>query len=318
MINIAIIGLGHIAPRVAKGIKCAKNANLYCVASRDINKAKDFKDKYNATVFYDDYQDVYNDTNVDLVYLCTPNHLHYDQIMDCLNNGKNVMCEKPMVSSIEEANELFDYAKSKNLFLMEAEKTVFTDMHLELKEYLKEIGNIYSIRADYSYNISKLDYPKDHWVFDEKYGGCLKDIGVYPICFCNSIANSKVKNVVGSKFINNNYDCDFGAIGIIEYENGIKATIECSWFYDSINRGYAVIFGDKGKIYVPMYWKEDSFTIIYNDNTKNVIKISQESDFEGEIEEASNQIMNNKIESPKMNKEKTIEIMKVIKYLIND
>lgn len=317
MINIAIIGLGNIAPRVANGIKYVEGASLYCVASRDKNKAIKFKEEHNVQVAYDNYDDVYKDKNVDLVYLCTPNHLHFDQIMACLYNDKHVICEKPMVADIEEVEELFKYAKSKNLFLMEAEKTVFTDLHKEIKRVIEngEIGEIIFIRADYTYNISNFNFPKDHWAFNKKYGGCLKDVGVYPICFANSIANSKIKTVIGNKYVNNDYQCDFGGIGIIEYENGIKATVECSWFYNSIDRGYAVIFGTKGKIHVPMYWKSNKFKIILDNNEVNEVEVYQESDFKGEIQESVDRINNNEIESPYMDKEKTIEIMKVIKEI---
>ncbi|MGI6509441.1 MAG: Gfo/Idh/MocA family protein [Erysipelotrichaceae bacterium] len=319
MINIAVIGLGNISKRVIEGVKFVKDANLYCVASRNKEKAIEFKEKYDAEVAYNNYEDVYKDKNVDLVYICTANHLHYHQIMSCLENGKHVICEKPMVSSIKEINELFDLAKEKNLFLMEAEKTVFTDMHKELKKVIKKgiVGEVISITADYSYNISYLNFPKDHWAFDEKHGGCLRDVGVYPICFCNSIADSKIKNITGVKYVSAEYKCDFGGKGIIEYENGIKASIESCWFYDSFDRGYAVIFGTKGKIYVPNYWKGNKFRIVFDNNETKEIEVSQNSDFEGEIQEAVDMIKSGRIESPAMNREKTIEIMKVIEKLLN-
>ncbi len=319
MINIAVIGLGNISKRVIKGIKYVENAKLYCVASRSKDKALEFKKKYNAEVSYNSYDDVYHDEKVDLVYICTANHLHYDQIMACLDNGKHVICEKPMVSSVDQINELFDYAKEKNLFLMEAEKTVFTNLHKELKKVIKEkvIGEIISITAEYSYNISYFNFPEDHWVFDEKYGGCLKDVGVYPICFCNSIADSKIKKVIGIKYTDKEYECDFGGKGIIEYENGIKASIESCWFYDSIDRGYAIIYGTKGKIHIPTYWKGNKFKIIFDNNEIKEIEVKQNSDFEGEIQEAVDMIKSNRIESPAMNREKTIEIMKVIENLLN-
>ncbi|MGI6608718.1 MAG: Gfo/Idh/MocA family protein [Erysipelotrichaceae bacterium] len=317
MINIAVIGLGNISKRVIEGIKYVKGARLYCVASRNKEKAREFKELYNSEIAYDCYDDVYKDKNVNMVYLCTPNHLHYSQIMSCLSSGKHVLCEKPMVSSVKEINELFDYAKQKNLFLMEAEKTVFTAMHKELKKTIKEgiIGEVISVSAVYAYNISYFNFPENHWAFDEKYGGCLRDVGVYPICFSNSIANSKVKNVIGSKYINKEYKCDFGGKGIIEYENGVKASIECCWYYDSIDRGYAIIYGTKGKIFVPAYWKGNKFKIIFDNKKITEIEVKQNSDFEGEIQEAVNMIKNNKIESPLMNREKTIEIMKVIEKL---
>lgn len=317
MINIAVIGLGNISKRVIEGISYVKGAKLYCVASRSKDKAREFKEKYDAEIAYDSYDDVYQDKKVDLVYLCTPNHLHYSQIISCLDNGKHVMCEKPMVSSVKEINELFDYAREKTLFLMEAEKTVFTNLHKEIKKIIEEgvIGEVISITADYSYNVSRFNFPKDHWAFDEKHGGCLRDVGVYPICFCNSIANSKIKNIIGSKYTAADYKCDFGGKGIIEYENGIKASVESCWFYDSIDRGYAIVFGSRGKIHVPAYWKGNKFKIIFDNNEIKEIEVNQNSDFEGEIQEAVDMIKSDKIESPLMNREKTTEIMKVIEKL---
>lgn len=317
MINIAIVGLGNIAPRVAQGVSFTKDACLYAVASTSKEKALDFKEKYNAQVAYDNYEDVYKDTNIDLVYLCTPNHLHYDQIISCFNYNKHVICEKPMVATTQEVKELFEIARSKNLFLMEAQKTVFTNLHSEIQKIINnnEIGEVISIRADYCYNLEYQSFKEDHWVFNEKSGGCLKDVGVYPICFANSISNSSVKSVTGKKFTNNNYKCDFGGVGIIEYQNGIKATIECSWFYDSIDRGYAIIFGTKGKIEVPTYWKGNKCKVIYDDGNIKEVSVYQDSDFTNEIQEAINCIVNNQIQSKKMNEEKIIEIMKVIKVI---
>ena len=67
MKNIGIIGLGNIANRVAKGVLCSKKACLYAVASRSIENAKSFADKYGALNYYGSYEEMLNDSNVDLV-----------------------------------------------------------------------------------------------------------------------------------------------------------------------------------------------------------------------------------------------------------
>ena len=85
MKNVAILGLGNIANRVAKGVLCSEKASLYAVASRNIDNAKKFADKYNALVYYGSYEEMLKDDNVDLVYICTPKTFHYDQIKLCLS-----------------------------------------------------------------------------------------------------------------------------------------------------------------------------------------------------------------------------------------
>ena len=118
MKNIGILGPGNIANRVAKGVICSPKANLYAVASRNIDKAKSFADKYGAEIYYGSYEEMLNDPNVDLVYICTPNTFHYEQIKLCLVHGKHVICEKPMVKDEAQIREIFAMAREKNCFLL--------------------------------------------------------------------------------------------------------------------------------------------------------------------------------------------------------
>ena len=76
--NIVILGCGKIAHRVALGIKYS-NANLYGIASRNKEKAKEFANKYNIENIYN-YEECVNDPNVDIIYIATANPTHYDLI----------------------------------------------------------------------------------------------------------------------------------------------------------------------------------------------------------------------------------------------
>ena len=128
MKNIGILGLGNIANRVAQGVLCSKKACLYAAASRNIENAGRFANQYGAKVFYGSYEEMLRDPKVDLVYICTPNTFHYEQIKLCLTHGKHVVCEKPMVKNEVQIRELFAFAREKGCFLMEAEKTMFTPL----------------------------------------------------------------------------------------------------------------------------------------------------------------------------------------------
>ena len=95
MKNIGIMGLGKISHRVAKGIAYAHNAQLYAVASRNIANAQDFQKQHPCPKAYGSYEELLHDPQVDMVYICTPNYLHYTHIMACLQHHKHVVCEKP-------------------------------------------------------------------------------------------------------------------------------------------------------------------------------------------------------------------------------
>ncbi|MFI3284372.1 MAG: Gfo/Idh/MocA family oxidoreductase [Erysipelotrichaceae bacterium] len=315
MINVAVVGLGGIATRASQGVQYTDNAHLYMAVSRDINKAKAFADKLSIPS-YGTFEQMLKDDRVDLVYLCTPNHLHYQQIVDCFNHGKHVLCEKPMVSSSKEIKALFALAKSHNCFLMEAEKTLFTPANLKLKSLLNAgiIGDVLHIQADYCYNIANLNFPKDHWPFMENHGGVLGDVGVYPIGFSLLMADQPIQHITGYKRHFQDFKVDFHANAIISFENKLSASITTSWLYDSLNRGSATIYGSKGNIFFPCYWKWNRFDVVIEGKTQT-IEVLQDSEFSGQVQHAASCIEQGLCESPYFNEAMHLDFLEVIESL---
>ena len=315
MKNVGIIGLGNIANRVAKGVLCSKKARLYAVASRRLENAKSFADKYGAEKYYGSYEEMLKDSNVDLVYICTPNTLHYEQIKLCFAYGKHVICEKPMVKNEEQVRELFALARDKGCFLMEAEKTMFTPLNKKIKEMISEgvIGKLHTIRAQYcSDGLDGLSL--DHWVLGEEFGGCTYDIGVYPICVAHFYADSNIKEFQTEPVKNPDFKCDFGMDADIFYENGIYANVRANWFYQAENKGKAVLVGDNGYFEIPAYWKGNK-AYLHKDGVITEITVNMESDFEGEITHAVECIEAGLLESPILGEEMSVEIIRVVEVV---
>ena len=312
MKNIAILGLGNIAHRVAKGILCSHKACLYAVASRDLNKAQDFAQTYGAKTFYGSYEEMLKDKNVDLVYICTPNTLHYEQIKLCLSYKKHVICEKPMVQNKQQVVELFQYAKQQECFLMEAHKTMFTPLNRKLKNLIDMglIGTLKAIKAEYSCNILE-DVNEDHWILKEDFGGCSYDIGVYPICVSHFFADSDITEYHSEAITHPHFQCDFGMDVDLFYENGIYATLKANWYYTPEGKGKALLIGDKGYIEIPAYWKGTQ-AFLYQNGSIEEIRVEMESDFEGEITHAMDCIEQGLLESPMMNQEMSLKIIEIV------
>lgn len=114
-----ILGAGRIAEKFCTALCFTERSEVYAVASRDINKAKDYTTRYNATKFYDNYIDLVNDEQVDIIYIATPHIFHYEQTMLCLNHNKPVLCEKPMSLSQQHTQEMITAATGNKVFLME-------------------------------------------------------------------------------------------------------------------------------------------------------------------------------------------------------
>ena len=80
MVQIGVYGLGGISRRVIQGVLFSRNANLYAVCSSSIEKADAYKEEYGAKKAYDNYENMLQDTNIDMIYICTPNYLHAKHI----------------------------------------------------------------------------------------------------------------------------------------------------------------------------------------------------------------------------------------------
>lgn len=310
MLSIGILGLGKIADRVAKGIEYAKNGELVAVSSRNIDKAKAFAYKYHADIFYDNYMDMLQDDRVDIIYICTPNILHKEHIMLALKYHKHVICEKPMVLNLEDLDECFAYAKRQNCFLMEAHKTVFTTLNAYLLEQINKgvIGKIHFIEAQYASNVLPAQKQISSWHYAKEGGGCLYDIGVYPIAYANYFAQSKINDHYVMEHKIDGIYCDKGQ-AMITYDNGIMAHIVTSWQCDMINIGY--IYGELGYIECHNFWKSTQAFLVLN-GKKVLIEKKMESDFTPEIEHAINCIESGKLESDIMGYQQSYDILKII------
>ena len=180
-IRWGIIGAGKIATKFAKDLSTVPNAKLYAIASRNLEKAKDFGVEFNADVAYGNYKELSLDPKVDAVYIATPHSFHKEHTLLCLNQGIPVLCEKPFAMDLHEVEEMIQLSKEKNTLLMEAMWTIFLPHFryaLDLIEQ-KYFGKLIKLEADFGF---KPKYDETSRLFDKSVGGgSLLDIGIYPI-----------------------------------------------------------------------------------------------------------------------------------------
>ena len=296
MLNVAIMGCGKIANRIAIGIKHSKG-NLYACASRDIDRAKEFAEKYDIEKWCD-YEGLLNDDEVDLVYIATINPTHEELIRRCILHGKHVICEKPMVESRRKVEELFDLAKENKVFLMDAHKTCFIPLNQYLKSNIDKIGKIIRIDAERADLVDRESLNPCNR--NDVMGGCFYDIGSYPTIFSLFFADSDIKDLSVSCIKEEEYDVE--TVVDIEYENGIRSNIKTSWLYDGENK--AIIVGDKGTIEIEDYWKGKKAIV-----NGELIEVSHESDFTGEVDHALECIEKGLLESPVMSRKMNIRLV---------
>ncbi|EMC99095.1 hypothetical protein BAUCODRAFT_391092 [Baudoinia panamericana UAMH 10762] len=134
---------------------------------------------------YGSYQEVYDDKNVDCVYIGTPHSFHKRNCLDAIEAGKNILCEKPFALNATEAEEVFAAAKEKGVFVMEAFWTRFYPLIKTLQRLLHEerkLGTIYRTFCDFGLDIDISSLPETSRYKDPALGaGSLLDIGIYSI-----------------------------------------------------------------------------------------------------------------------------------------
>ncbi|KAE8334984.1 hypothetical protein BDV24DRAFT_169670 [Aspergillus arachidicola] len=140
---------------------------------------------------YDQYQSVYNDKNVDIVYIGTPHAMHKQNCLDAIEEGKSVLCEKPFTINEREAQEVIDAARAKGVFIMEAVWTRFFPLMQSLHDHLyvkRSIGKIHRVFIDFGLDMPLSELPATSRLKDPALGaGALLDIGIYPLTYASLV-----------------------------------------------------------------------------------------------------------------------------------
>ncbi|TDZ37519.1 D-xylose 1-dehydrogenase [Colletotrichum trifolii] len=163
---------------------------VQAVGSSSVEKGKAFVEKHlaghNPTV-YGSYTDVYSDPDVDIVYIGTPHAFHKQNALDAINAGKHVLCEKAFTITAKEARDVFDAAKQKGVFVMEAMWTRFFPLTRSLVNVLhteKHIGDVHRVFCDFAMNMDLASLGPDSRLKNPALGaGSLLDIGIYSLTF---------------------------------------------------------------------------------------------------------------------------------------
>lgn len=312
-ISWGIIGTGHIANKFANAIGIVDEAELFGVASRDILKAQDFMEKHNCRKAYGCYEEMVCDEGIDAVYIATPHTLHKENMLLCINAGKAVLCEKPFTLNADDAKEVMEAAREKGVFVMEAMWTRCLPAIRKSLEWIKlgYIGEVRMFYANFGF-VSNRD-PLGRHRNPNLAGGALLDVGVYPITLASLVFGAEPKVIASSVFIGDTGVDEHSAM-IFDYENGGIASISCGIDVDTDKD--TLIVGTKGKIKIEHFSRADETILFVNDEIKEIFREDFiKNGFEYEIREASNAILNNRLESEQAPIEATINVLEVLDKL---
>lgn len=294
-IRWAILGAGRIANAFAKDFPLMQNAELVAVASADRERASDFAKEYNIPKALS-HDELYNNDEIDAVYIATTHNFHFEQALKCLQHGKAVLCEKPITVNDTEFKKLMSVSKEQNVFLMEAMWTYFLPAIQKAKQWLDEgrIGKLKVMQADFAVPMEK-NY--EGRVYNPNLaGGSLLDLGVYPVALAYYFTNKVPEKITASALMTKTgVDESLGMI--FQYEN-ITATLFSSIITRMTNK--ARIFGEEGYIEIPDFWKAGSARLFDKEfNLQETFEDNRTSHgFIFEMQHANDMILGGNMESP--------------------
>lgn len=327
----AILATGTIANRFAKTVLQMKDAGeqqeVVACASRNKEKAEQFGSLYgiSSEKCYGSYEEMVKDADVDAVYIATPNNMHYDNAVLCLNAGKHVLCEKPFTTTAKDDEALYKLAEEKGLFIMEAFWIRFLPCLIKMQEIIAsgQIGEVVSARSDYGF-IAK-GARKDRKFAKELAGGALLDIGVYNLGFMRMVMGDRQPVDYTADYHINEYGTDdFSSITLrykkatgTEFGEYATAHITTSIGLD-IPRN-AAIYGTKGNIFFDDFQNASRMKVCVSGEEPVEYNFPIEiGGFEYQIREVEACVKAGKNTSDVLKKNDTIEITALMEKMLSE
>ena len=269
-INWGIVGAGRIAACFAQAMKASGESVSYAVASNNIERGKNFADKWGFQKTYSDYQSLFNDPAVDVVYIATPHMNHAELSIAAMKAGKSVLCEKPAAVNAKDLEKIHKCAEETGCFFMEAMWTKFNPTFLKVMEWIRsgKIGKLQAVYSDFCISqtpdaiYSDSAYTTNRLYDKNLAGGALLDLGIYPVTVALSsveaafsdkskLMPSKISNVAG--MTESGVDA-FDSISL-QFGNDIIAHLSCALNTECGNLFKSAKYvGSKGTIAVPLFW----------------------------------------------------------------
>lgn len=325
-VNWGIIAPGSIANKAAEALsyleKNGRPVRCYAVSSRNAERAEAFRAKWGFQKSYGNYDALFADDNVDVVYIASPHAFHAELALAALNAGKAVVCEKPACVNAKQLKEVCGLAASRSLFFMEAMWMAFNPCVGRVMDWLrgKRIGRLLEVNASFCFR-NEYD-PRSRLFCPGLAGGALLDVGIYPITFAMMAAmadgctqhdettGTDKCNVAAPVSIATAARIDRGVdlwnASTLMFANGMAATVKGAVDQELCDgMGNAYIYGAKGYIRIPLFWMgQEAELYTYNSESGEDATLTEKAalpfacnGYEYEMEKATNSILQGKTEA---------------------
>jgi predicted dehydrogenase len=234
MTRVALLGSGWIQDFHARGVLAHPDGEIVAVGNWREESARALAERHGIPRTTTDWESLAEAADVDAAIVATPNALHAPQSIAFLRNGKHVMVEKPMATSVSECDAMMEASSGSGAFLMVAHCWRFRDEVIAMRERIAagELGEIVKTRG---YGVHA-GWGPNGWFTNRALagGGALVDMGVHAIDTARFLLGDpspvRVCATVGTRYADGRYEVDDDGILLIEWSNGTNSVVEAGWW----------------------------------------------------------------------------------------
>jgi predicted dehydrogenase len=268
IVQWGILGAGKIADRqIAPAIQQAKDQRLVAVMGRDAARTQAFAVKHGADRVYTTVEALLADEEVNAVYVATPPYLHSEQTIRAAEEGKHVLCEKPLAMTTAQAQAMIDVCRANRVHLMVCYYQRYNARHQQIKRLLADgaVGQMTAVRINFS------DYfpPQPgfwHHVPAISGGGPLMDLGVHCIDLVRYLCGNVVEVCALADTLAAPSPVEDTATLLLRLAGGAHAVVTAHWSTanDAPEQANALeIFGTAGSIHAAPIQSKDSSGVLH-------------------------------------------------------
>lgn len=234
--RVGIIGCGNIFPMHSISVKQLPNAELAAVCDIKKERATAIAEEYNCS-YYLDYHEMINKEKLDVVHICTPHYLHAPMALYAASKGVNILTEKPMSITKEDAYSMVEAAKRGNVCLGVIFQNRYNPGAALIKETLDtgQLGKIISVKLSVTWKRTDDYYDQSDWkgTWEKEGGGVIIDQAIHTFDLARWFVDSEI-DFVDASIANRTHeriDVEDDAVGIIKYKNGVLTSFYTNNYY---------------------------------------------------------------------------------------
>lgn len=308
-LNVGIVGAGWIAEKAAITLNRLKEVSCYAIASRSLEKAQDFASKWGVPHAYGSYSELFDNANVDLVYVATPHSHHYDVTREAILKGKACLVEKAFMANLAQSLSIVNLARERKVFLAEAIWTRYQPVVQTVRKIISDgrIGTPRLITATLGYSMGN----KPRIMRPDLCGGALLDLGVYALNFVRMFCDADIEHIE-SQCVKSDTGMDLTNAISITLSGGILANVQSSACCVGDNIG--VIAGTDGNLIIDNINNPQTVRVNTHDRVfVEEIKVPRQiTGYEYQFLACKEAMENGLLEPPQMPLEETLYIMQLM------